>query len=120
MLRFSSTVRSGSLVSAWGMTPILRRTASGLFGHVIAGHEGFSGSERYQRGHHADERALARAVGTQQTEDFPVGNREAHVLDRLKVAVAFDDVGHLDRRLLGALPPGGVVTGFIIASPACS
>ena len=59
--------------------------------------------DRNERGHHADERALARAVGAEQAEDLAVGDREAHALDGFKVAVALDDV--LDRN-------GGVAGRF--------
>ncbi len=46
----------------------------GLFGHIVAGDDGAAGGDRNERGHHADERAFACAVGAEQTEDLAVGN----------------------------------------------
>ena len=62
-----------------------------FLGHIVAGDDRFAAGDRNQRGHHADQRALACAVRPQQAEDFAVGHREAHVLDRFKVAIALDD-----------------------------
>ena len=45
-----------------------------------------------QRGHHADQRGLACAVGTQQTEDFALLHGERDVVDRGEVAILLGDV----------------------------
>ena len=58
----------------------------------MAGDDSAAGGERDERGHHADERAFARAVGAEETEDFALGNRKADVLDGFKVAITLDDV----------------------------
>ena len=65
--------------------------------HVVAGYDSFSRSDRNERGHHADERALSGSVWPQQAEDLALGHAEAHVLYRFKVAVALYDVLHRDR-----------------------
>ena len=68
-----------------------------------------------ERGHHADERALAGAVGAEQAEDFAFGDGEADALDGLEIAVALDDVFHGDA-------PGGAGRAFrrsLIRRDAC-
>ena len=70
----------------------------GLFGHIVSGDDGLAGGERDERGHHADEGALAGAVGAEKAEDFALGNRKADVLDRFEVAVALEDVVDFDGR----------------------
>ena len=47
-----------------------------------------------ERGHHADERAFAGAVGAKQAEDLALSHAEADVLDGFKIAIALDDVFH--------------------------
>jgi hypothetical protein len=49
----------------------------GVFGHIVAGDDGVAAGEGNQRGHHADQRAFACAVGPEQAEDFALGNRES-------------------------------------------
>ena len=67
-----------------------------IFGHVMASNKGMAAGERNQRGHHTDERAFARAVGAEQTEDFAIGHGKADILDRFKRAVALDGVLNRD------------------------
>ncbi len=73
----------------------MRRTSSGSFDHVVPADDGLAGGDRNERGHHADERALACSVGPEQAEDLALGDAEVDVLDGFKVAVALDNV--LDR-----------------------
>ena len=93
-----------------------------ILAHVVPGHDGLARGDRNQRGHHADERALARAVRPQQAEDLALGHAEVHVLHRFKVAVALDDVLHRDgrgaRRLPLPLPAGLLLAAALTASPA--
>ena len=49
----------------------------GIFGHIVAGDDGFARGDGDQRGHHADERALAGAVGAEQAEDLALGHAES-------------------------------------------
>ena len=65
-----------------------------VLAHVVPSHNGFARGDGDERGHHADECALAGAVRSQQTEDLALANAEVHVLDGFKVAVAFPDVLH--------------------------
>ena len=76
----------------------------GILGHIVAGDDGLAAGEGNQRGHHADQRALARAVGAEQAEDLALGDREADALDGFKVAVALDDVLDRNGRLRSAVP----------------
>ena len=74
---FSRAVSSGSEVSACGITPMEWRTPSASCHHVVSADHRGSGSRRRQRGQHADQRGLARAVGPEQAEDLAVMHREA-------------------------------------------
>ena len=55
--------------------------------------------DRNQRGHHADQRRLARAIGPEQAEDFAIFYAEGNVVDRGEVAILFDDVLHIKWRM---------------------
>ena len=96
MERFSSTVRSMSLVSACGNDADGSPDGVGLARNIVAGDDGLSAGDRDERRHHADERAFAGAVGPQQPEDLAFSNLEGDAFDGFKVAVALDDV--LERR----------------------
>ncbi len=48
----------------------------GIFGHVVAADDRLAGGDRNQRGHHADERAFAGAVGAEQAEDLAFGTQK--------------------------------------------
>src|SRR6185437_7477075 len=52
----------------------------GIFAHVAAAHGGFAGRDWDERSHHADERALAGAVRSEEAEDFPLADAEADAL----------------------------------------
>ncbi len=59
-----------------------------ILGHIVAADDRLARGHGNQRGHHADERALAGAVGPEQAEDLAFGDAEVHVLDGFKSAVA--------------------------------
>ena len=63
-----------------------------VLAHIVPGHNGFARGDGNERGHHADERALAGAVGAEQTEDLALADAEVHILDGFEVAVALPDV----------------------------
>ena len=48
--------------------------------------------DRNQRGHHADQRALAGAIRPQQSKDLSIGDLEGDALDRLEIAIPLDDL----------------------------
>ena len=98
MERFSSTVRSMSLVSAWGITPIILLNRIRLFRNIMSGNDRFAAGDRNERCHHADERALTRAIGSEQAEDLSVAHVEGYVAHGFEVAVALYDVFDGDRR----------------------
>src|SRR5271167_3647082 len=66
----------------------------GIADYVVSGHYGGAAGGRNQRSEHADQRALARAVWSQQAEDLAALYGEADVIDgqqRAKtLADAFD------------------------------
>ena len=64
----------------------------GVLAHIVAADNCPPARDRDQRGHHADQRALACAVGAEQTEDLPFRDREAHAFHGFEIAVALDDV----------------------------
>ena len=64
----------------------------------MSGNDGFSAGDRDERGHHADQRALARAVGPQEPKDFAFGDFEGDALDGFKVAITLDYVFDRDGR----------------------
>ena len=97
MFMFSSTVRSRSLVSACGITPISRRAAFGFFRHVMSGDARLPRGDRDERRHHADQRRLPGPVRSEQSEDFAFFHAERNVVDRREIAVLLDDVIDLDR-----------------------
>ena len=68
----------------------------GIFAHVVPGNAGRARGDRNQRGHHADEGRLARAVRAQQAKDFLFLHVEGHVIDGGEVAVLLDDVVDFD------------------------
>ncbi len=90
-----------SLVSAWGITPISRRTASASVETSWPLMIGSAAGDRNERGHHADQRALARAIRPQQSKDLSIGDLEGDALDRLEIAIPLDDLfnGNGGRRL---------------------
>ena len=92
MFMFSSTVRSRSLVSACGITPIILRAALGSLLTSCPRDARFARSDRDQRGHHANQRGFARAVRSQQPEDFAFRYAERNIVDRGEVSVLLDDV----------------------------
>ena len=65
----------GSLVSACGMTPIVRRTSSDCFDDIRATDGRAARRRRHQRRQHADERRLPGAVRPEQPEDLPCFTR---------------------------------------------
>src|ERR1700733_11550416 len=71
----------------------------GFVSDVMAPNDGLSASHRNEGGHHADEGALARAVGPQQPENLPLGDLEGDALDGFEIAVALDDVLDYDGRV---------------------
>ena len=75
----------------------------GVFGNIVSGNDRVAGSEWDKRGHHADESAFARAVGAEETKNFSLGNRKADVLNGFKIAVALDDMLHLNGRRARAI-----------------
>src|SRR5580658_5203477 len=92
---FSSTVRSRSLVSACGITPIMRRAA---FGSLATSWPAMriprcNGDESR---HHADQRRLPCPVRSEQTENFALLHAEGNIVDSGKVAVLFDDMVDLN------------------------
>ena len=46
----------------------------GILDDIVAADDGFARGDRDERGHHADERALPCAVGTEQAEDLAFGD----------------------------------------------
>ena len=68
----------------------------GILYNVVAANDRVTRCDRDERGHHADQRAFARAIWTEQSKDFAFGHFEADTLDRFKIAVAFYDLVHFD------------------------
>ena len=69
-----------------------------VLAHVDAEHPGGAAVGLEQRGEHAHDGGLARAVGPEQPEHAALGDLERDALDRLEVAEALHQaVGH-DRR----------------------
>ncbi len=68
----------------------------GIADDVVSGHHRRAAGGRNQRGEHADERAFARAVGSEQAEDLAALHREADVIHRQQRAKAFADALHVD------------------------
>ena len=67
------------------------RLAHGMrvLGDVITRHYRTPRSRRQQRGEHADQRGLARAVGTEQAKSLAVAHLEGHRVDGDERAEAF-------------------------------
>src|SRR6185437_7354958 len=89
---------------------------------VVTGNDGASGGDGQQRGHHADERALARAIGAKQSEHFLLLYLEGDVVDRREFAEGLNDVVHFNRSgppILGSIGrTGKVAHHFCARSPA--
>ena len=96
MIRFSSTLSSRSLVRAWGMTPIARRTSSASRDHVEAVDEGGARGRGQEGGEHADQGRLAGAVRSQEAEDLALLHGEAHAVHGGEVAERLDDAPDVD------------------------
>ena len=84
------------------MTPISAPHVVRILRHVVSAHNRLARGDRDQRGHHADQRALAGAVRPQQAEDLALGDAEVHVLHGFKIAVALDDIFDRDGRRAAA------------------
>ena len=97
MLMFSSTVRSMSLVSACGITPITRRASSGSLATSWPAIRAAPAGDRDQCRHHADEGRLSCAIRAEQPEDLSFLYVEGDVVHGCEVAVFFDDVVNFDR-----------------------
>ena len=89
---------SSSTVAAWPVRPIDAAHRVGLAEHVVAGHPGGAARRLGQRGHHPHGRRLAGAVGPEQPEHRPLGDREADVVDGGLVTETLDEVLGLDRQ----------------------
>src|ERR1039458_96261 len=68
----------------------------GVVNDIVSGHDGRAAGGRHQCGQHADERALARAVRSEQAEDLAARNHEADVIDRQQRAKALADAVDLN------------------------
>ena len=75
----------------------------GVVNDIVPGHNGRAAGGRHQRRQHADERALARAVGSQKAEDLAARHVETDVVDRQQRAEALADAFDLDRGAAGGL-----------------
>ncbi len=97
MLRFSSTREIR--IAGEGLRNDADDAANGVgfLRHVEAGNHRPAAGDGDERGHHANERALAGAVGSEQAEDFAVVDGEADAFDGLESAVALDDVFNSNR-----------------------
>ena len=71
----------------------------GFAGDVMAGDDCLPAGDGQQRGHHADECALAGAIWPQQAEDLPFGNLEVDAGDGFEITVTLDNVVDNNRRL---------------------
>ena len=97
------------------MTPMVRRTASGSLATSWPAMMARPAGEGNKRRHHANESALAGAVGTEQAEDFAVGHGKVDAFDGFKRAVTLDGMGStamaaggaVERSLLHQLAPSG-------------
>ena len=69
----------------------------GVANDIVPGHDRRAAGGRHQRRQHADERALARAVRSEQAEDLAALDREADVIHRQQRAKALADAFDLDR-----------------------
>ncbi len=71
--------------------------AVGIGANVVPGDARRARSRRRERGHHADQRGLARAVGPEQAEDFSLGDAEADVVHGHELAELFRQMVDFDR-----------------------
>src|SRR6185437_1497277 len=88
---------------------------------VVTGDDGASRGNGQQRGHHANERALARAVGAKQSEHFLLFHLEGDVIHGCEFAEGLNDVVHFNRNRppsLGSICRiGRVANHFCARSP---
>ena len=73
----------------------------GVAHDVEARHAALAGSRCEQAAEHADGGGLARAVGSEKTEDLAAPHAEAHAGDGLECAETLHEVADLDNRLGG-------------------
>src|ERR1039458_3931318 len=100
---FSAQVSSGSLVRFCGMTPMPARTALGSRMISCPATTALAPGGRHQRRQHADERAFASAVRSEQAEDLAALDHEADVIHRQQRAKALADTFDVDRDAVGGL-----------------
>ena len=77
----------------------------GVANDIVPGHDRRAAGGRHQRGQHADERALAGAVGSEQAEDLAALDLEADVIHRQQRAETLADAFDVD---------GGAVWGLVL------
>ncbi len=65
-------------------------------GDVEAAHAGGAGGGSRERAEHVDRRALAGAVGAEETEDLAAGDAERNAADGLDLSVRLGEPGGLD------------------------
>ena len=101
MTRFSRPVIISSTAADWPASPIMRRTAIGSrpTSWPSTASVPLSGCE--QRGHHADERGLARAVGTEDGHRLPGGQGEVQVAEGLDLPEPLAEAVGLDEGVHG-------------------
>src|SRR5581483_6878487 len=80
--------------------------------HVVAGNARRAAGDLQQRGHHADQRALAGAVGSKQSENFALFYAKGNVVYGGEVAVPFGDVLDLDGGRTMAVRRDEVISSF--------
>ena len=67
-----------------------------LGGDRKTGDAPFAGRGPQERRQESDRRALARAIGPDESEDLTLADCEAQIVDRDEVTIAFGEVDHLD------------------------
>ena len=85
--KVSRTVKKGSNTSSCGTTPSAAR-ADGIRDHIVPRDARAAAVGARQSGKHVDQRRLAGAVRTEQTEEFPAPDLEIDAGERLQCAEA--------------------------------
>ncbi len=95
---------------------MLQRTALGSANDIVPRHDRGTAGGWHQRGQHADQRTLARAVRPEEAEDLAALYGESYIVDGQDRAKPLGDPFHIDR---GAVIHGDpIINGDLIGGPA--